>query len=449
MKQTLDMTEGTIWKKILAYSIPLLLGNFAQLLYSTVDSIVVGQFEGRNALSAVGASGPIINVLVGLFMGVSSGASVYIANRYGAKDDENVSKGVHTYLVFSFFFGLVFMILGYFFSRNILQMIDTPAAILDDSTTYLQIYFLGVVFTVFYNAGTAILQAIGDSKRPLIFLAVCSVINTILDIWFVASFGWGVAGVAWATLIATAISVVLIFITLLKDKSAIHLMFDKLKMDLPILSRILKIGIPAGLQSIIVSGSNVIVQKYLNVFGEASIAAYTSVNKIDSYMGLPANSFALAVTTFVSQNMGAKKYDRVKQGIRQTLWISVGSIIAISICIVVFSAQVVEIFIQDAEVISIGQIMIYTMSPFYGFLSVHTVLQGVLRAFNRSVYPMLVAVVCFVVIRQIFLFFALDIVHSVYFITLSFGLTWTLACIGTSWMYRHFIKIDLKAAQAY
>ena len=147
--------------------------------------------------------------------------------------------------------------------------------------------------------------------------------------------------------------------------------------------------------------------------------------------------------------MGAKKYDRVKQGIRQTLWISVGSILAISVCIVVFSAQVVEIFIQDAEVISIGQIMIYTMSPFYGFLSVHTVLQGVLRAFNRSVYPMLVAVVCFVVIRQIFLFFALDIVHSVYFITLSFGLTWTLACIGTSLMYRHFIKIDLKAAQAY
>jgi putative MATE family efflux protein len=431
------MTTGSIWKRILFFAIPLLLGNLFQLLYNTVDSIVVGQYVGKIALAAVGASTPLINLIIGFFMGVAVGAGVIVGRHFGANRKEELGVTVHTFVTFSIIFGLFLMAVGYFMSPIFLEWMKTPADVLPQAIEYLQIYFLGVLFVTLYNAGTGILQAIGDSKRPLYFLGVASVINIILDLLFVTKFNMGVAGVAWATLIAQAVSAVLVIITLMLSKESYQLRLNKLRIDPQTLVQIVKIGIPSGLQNMIVSFSNVIVQSYVNNFGAAAIAGFSSANKFDNFIALPVNSFALAITTFASQNMGALKLDRVKKGVNTTIVMGIISVILLGVPLWIFADNAIEIFSREADVIAAGASMVRVMIPFYIALVFHQIYSGALRAGGYTIVPMLTSIFSFVILRQIYLSIAMPIFNHTDIVAWGYSLTWSCAAIFTG-LYYHF-----------
>lgn len=431
------MTTGPIWERILLFTIPLLLGNLFQLLYNTVDSIVVGQYVGKTALAAVGASTPLINLIIGFFMGVAVGAGVIVGRHYGANRKDELGITVHTFVAFSIIFGIILMIVGYFMSPLFLEWMKTPADVLPQAIEYLQIYFLGVIFVTLYNAGTGILQAIGDSKRPLYFLGVASVINIILDLLFVTQFHMGVAGVAWATLIAQGVSAVLVIIMLLCSKQSYKLSISKLKIDMPTLIQIIKIGIPSGLQNMIVSFSNVIVQSYVNNFGAAAIAGFSSANKFDNFVALPINSFALAITTFSAQNMGAQQIDRVKKGVKTTILMGIASVVLLGLPLWLFADYAIEIFSREPDVIAAGASMLRVMVPFYFALTFHQVYSGALRAGGYTVVPMVTSVFSFVILRQIYLSIAMPIFNHTDIVAWGYSLTWVCAAVLTA-LYYHY-----------
>lgn len=428
-KQRGLMTSGVIWKELLLFSIPLLLGNLFQLLYNTVDSIVVGNFVGHQALAAVGASTPLINMLIGFFMGVAAGAGVLVSRFFGARKLEELHIAVHTFVAFTFLFGVLMMVAGITLTPLFLQWMGTPADIMDMAVLYLRIYFLGIIPTMLYNSGAGILQAVGDSRRPLCFLTIASVLNIILDLVFVIQLNMGVAGVAWATLIAQTVSCILVAVTLLRSKESYQIIPKKIRIDKPMLMQIVRLGIPSGLQQMIVSFSNVLVMSYVNRFGSAAIAGFSSANKFDNFLGLPVNSFMLAITTFVGQNMGANQIGRVKKGITTCIFMGIGIVIAIGIPAYLFSDLCIRMFSQEADVIYYGSWMMRTLVPFYSILNVAQVLTGAVRGTGNTTVPMLVNVFYYCIIRQVFLAVAMMFVNSIVVVFWSYPLTWTLSAV--------------------
>lgn len=426
-KQRGLMTSGVIWKELLLFSIPLLLGNLFQLLYNTVDSIVVGNFVGHQALAAVGASTPLINMLIGFFMGVAAGAGVLVSRFFGARKLEELHIAVHTFVAFTFLFGVLMMVAGITLTPLFLQWMGTPADIMDMAVLYLRIYFLGIIPTMLYNSGAGILQAVGDSRRPLCFLTIASVLNIILDLVFVIQLNMGVAGVAWATLIAQTVSCILVAVTLLRSKESYQIIPKKIRIDKPMLMQIVRLGIPSGLQQMIVSFSNVLVMSYVNRFGSAAIAGFSSANKFDNFLGLPVNSFMLAITTFVGQNMGAKQIERVKKGINTCMFMGIGIVIAIGIPAYLFSDLCIRMFSQEADVIYYGSWMMRTLVPFYSILNIAQVLTGAVRGTGNTTVPMLINVFYYCIIRQVFLAVAMMFVNSIVVVFWSYPLTWTLS----------------------
>lgn len=434
-KKTL-MTSGNIPVLLLKYSIPLLLGNLFQLLYNTVDSIVVGRYVGDTALAAVGTSAPIVNLVIGFFMGLSTGASVVISRYYGAQRDRATSKAVHTFVTFSLIFGTLLSIVGVLCSRYFLMWMNVPDNVFDQAQIYLSIYFLGAIAICMYNGGTGIFRAVGDSKHPLYFLLVSSVVNIVLDLLFVKKFNMGVSGVAWATLIAQVVSCILVCHNLLTNKDVIRLEIKKLRIDFPTLASIVRIGIPAGIQSMIVSFSNVIVQAYINNFGAASIAGFTSANKFNDFLGMPVNSYSLAVTTFVGQNLGAKEFDRISKGIKWGIVIALITVFVLGGAFFTFSDQCISIFSKDIEVIKAGSVIMHILIPGYVFLVFHQLLSGSLRASGRSMVPMWISIISFTVVRQIFLAITMPIFQSMAVIGWGYTFTWAVACtLTTSYNY--------------
>ena len=428
-KQRGLMTSGVIWKELLLFSIPLLLGNLFQLLYNTVDSIVVGNFVGHQALAAVGASTPLINMLIGFFMGVAAGAGVLVSRFFGARKLEELHIAVHTFVAFTFLFGVLMMVAGITLTPLFLQWMGTPADIMEMAVLYLRIYFLGIIPTMLYNSGAGILQAVGDSRRPLCFLTIASVLNIILDLVFVIQLNMGVAGVTWATLIAQTVSCILVAVTLLRSKESYQIIPKKIRIDKPMLMQIVRLGIPSGLQQMIVSFSNVLVMSYVNRFGSAAIAGFSSANKFDNFLGLPVNSFMLAITTFVGQNMGANQIERVKKGITTCIFMGIGIVIAIGIPAYLFSDLCIRMFSQEADVIYYGSWMMRTLVPFYSILNVAQVLTGAVRGTGNTTVPMLVNVFYYCIIRQIFLAVAMMFVNSIVVVFWSYPLTWTLSAV--------------------
>ena len=428
-KQRGLMTSGVIWKELLLFSIPLLLGNLFQLLYNTVDSIVVGNFVGHQALAAVGASTPLINMLIGFFMGVAAGAGVLVSRFFGARKLEELHIAVHTFVAFTFLFGVLMMVAGITLTPLFLQWMGTPADIMDMAVLYLRIYFLGIIPTMLYTSGAGILQAVGDSRRPLCFLTIASVLNIILDLVFVIQLNMGVAGVAWATLIAQTISCILVAVTLLRSKESYQIIPKKIRIDKPMLMQIVRLGIPSGLQQMIVSFSNVLVMSYVNRFGSAAIAGFSSATKFDNFLGLPVNSFMLAITTFVGQNMGAKQIERVKKGINTCMFMGIGIVIAIGIPAYLFSDLCIRMFSQEADVIYYGSWMMRTLVPFYSILNIAQVLTGAVRGTGNTTVPMLINVFYYCIIRQVFLAVAMMFVNSIVVVFWSYPLTWTLSAV--------------------
>ena len=429
------MTSGNIYKKIALFAIPLLLGNFFQLMYNTIDSIVVGNYVGKEALAAVGASTPIINLLIAFFQGLATGAGVVVSRYYGARKQEEESKAIHSFLLFSILFGIALSIVGYFVSPVILRMMNTPSDYYNDADGYLAIYFLGATFLIVYNAGTGILQAVGDSKNPLYFLIATSILNIFLDLLFVKGFGMGVDGAAWATVISECISMLLVINLLMRTKNEYKVTLKNLKIDFSILKQIVEIGVPAGLQGMIVSVSNVIVMAYINQFGSSGVAGFSCSNKIDNFMGLPVNSLMLAITTFVGQNLGARQYERVKQGVRAALVMSISIVVTLGVFVFLFSDSLMRIFTSDMDVIEDGTIILRIMCPCYIFLCFHQVYSGALRASGRSSVPMITSIIAFVVMRQIFLAVAIPLYHHISIIGIGYSFTWAMAALMTGIYY--------------
>lgn len=429
------MTSGNIYKKIALFAIPLLLGNFFQLMYNTIDSIVVGNYVGKEALAAVGASTPIINLLIAFFQGLATGAGVVVSRYYGARKQEEESKAIHSFLLFSILFGIALSIVGYFVSPIILRMMNTPSDYYNDADGYLAIYFLGATFLIVYNAGTGILQAVGDSKNPLYFLIATSILNIFLDLLFVKGFGMGVDGAAWATIISECISMLLVINLLMRTKNEYKVTLKNLKIDFSILKQIVEIGVPAGLQGMIVSVSNVIVMAYINQFGSSGVAGFSCSNKIDNFMGLPVNSLMLAITTFVGQNLGARQYERVKQGVRAALVMSISIVVTLGVFVFLFSDSLMRIFTSDMDVIEDGTIILRIMCPCYIFLCFHQVYSGALRASGRSSVPMITSIIAFVLMRQILLAVAIPLYHHISIIGIGYSFTWAMAALMTGIYY--------------
>lgn len=437
--KTQDLTNGSIVKAIILFSIPLLVGNLFQQLYNAVDSYVVGNYVGTNALAAVGASTPVINMLIGFFMGISTGAGVVIAQYFGADDIKRMKKAIHNSLALTLVMGVVLTAVGLVFTNPLLHAIGVPSEVFAQSTLYLSIYFWGLIFMMVYNMGSGILRSVGDSKRPLYFLIFSSIVNIVLDFLFVKGFGWGVAGAGYATLIAQAVSAFMVMYILMKTDESYKVVLRDIGFDKDIVKRIIKIGLPTGFQQSIVSLSNVIVQSYINVYGSSVIAGYSVTVKIDGFVNLPLQAFNMAVTTFVGQNIGAKKYDRVKKGAYMTTFLAMVTIGIFVVVMYLFGRDFIALFNQEKEVIEAGRLMQLVFLPFYIILPINQVINGVLRGAGRSSVPMYVMVFSFVVLRQAYLFVVTKLTSEITYIFFGWPVTWII-CSAIFLVY--FFKVD-------
>lgn len=447
-KKDVDMTQGGILRLLITFAIPLLLGNILQQLYNTVDTWVVGQYVNTNAFSAVGTVGPIINTLIGFFMGLSSGAGVVISQNYGAKRLDKVERTVHTAIAMTLVLGVIFTAVGILFTPMMLRLMQTPPEVMPEAVLYLRIYFSGVAALMVYNIGAGILRAVGDSRRPFFFLAVSAGINTVLDLVFVLVFKMGVEGVALATVIAQTISALLVIRTLAKSDTCCKLYIKKIKIHLAELKQIILVGIPAGLQMAITSFSNVFVQSYINQFGSSVMGGWTAYNKVDHFLLLPMQSLALASTTFVGQNLGVDQVQRAKKGVVTAILISVGCTAVLMIPVLFFAPQIVTFFNGEQEVVYWGAKLLRLMSPFYVLCCINQVLAGSLRGAGDSRAPMIIMLSCFVVFRQIYLFIVSNYIsNTVTAIALGYPAGWLICSLvtfiyfkTTNWQKHRLVK---------
>ena len=433
-QETLDMTNGVIWKQLVTFALPMLLGFIFQQFYNTVDSIVVGNFVGKEALAAVGSTGNILNTLIGFFSGLSTGASVVIARLYGAKDYAGVKKAVHTTMLMTLILTVLFTALGVSMVPFMLKLMSTPEDVLADATVYLRIYFAGMAGLMIYNMGAGILRAVGDSRRPLYFLIFSALVNIAGDLIFVLVFRMGIAGVAYATILSQFLSAVLVVIVLMRTDGPHRLALRNLRLDWPMFRSILNIGFPAALQSAITSFSNVFVQGYINVYNSACMAGWSIYGKLDQLALLPMQSITMASSTFVGQNLGAGNIPRTKRGIRTAMIMSVGCTVLTMIPLILFRRTLLSFFNQDPEVLDFGSMFVLYISPFYLFACVNDILAGALRGAGESKAPMVIMLMSFVVIRQIYLFFISRAVRHVLPIAMGYPLGWIL-CAVTQYIY--------------
>ncbi len=432
-----DMTDGTIWKHLVNFAFPLFIGNIFQQLYNTVDSIVVGNFVGADALGAVTSTIPIVITLIGLFIGLAMGASVVISQYFGAKDIPNLRKATHTAVVSTIIMALVISAIGYFSTPSLLRMMNTPESVFREAVVYLQIFSLGLGGTMLYNMGSAILRAVGDSKRPLYFLILASILNIFLDLLFVIKFESGVAGVAYATIISQLVSGLIIFWLLFKSHEVHSLTWHEMKIDTAILKRIISIGFPAGFQMALTSFSNVFVQSYINSYGAASTAGWGIYARVDAFVILPTQSMAMAVTTFVGQNAGARKPERIHKGLIQGLCISWSISACIITCLYIFAPYIAGLFNQDTAVVGFAVLFIRLNSFFDPVNATNQIEAGALRGVGDSKSPMFIMLMSFVVFRQIYLFIISRLTDSIYFIAIGYPLGWFVC---TTLMTVHIIR---------
>lgn len=380
-KTTNGIIDGVIWKQILIFFFPILIGTFFQQLYNTVDAVIVGRFVGKEALSCVsGSSGQIINLVVGFFTGLSAGATVIISQHFGAGNKEKLQRALHTAYAFSIIGGIVVGVAAVFATPAILRIMNTPQELMEDSTLYVQIYFAGLLFIFIYNMGSAILRAIGDSKRPLYYLIICCVINIILDLVLVLYLHLGVLGVAVATLLAQGVSAVLVTLALMFHTNGLQLKLREIRLHGDVLKTMLQIGLPTGIQASMYSISNIIVQTSLNAFGVDTMAAWAAFGKIDSLFWMINSAFGIAVTTFVGQNFGADKMDRVRKGTRVCLGMALGTAIILSVVLMAGGRVLFGIFTTDPGVVEVGLRMMQIISPTYFLFVFIEIYSGSLRA---------------------------------------------------------------------
>ena len=425
-----DMTDGGIVKQITLFALPLMLGNIFQMLYNTVDSIVVGNFVGKQALAAVGSTTMIVNMLVFFFNGFSTGAGVIIANLFGARKLEKLHRAIETTMAATFLLSALFTLAGVAAVKPMLRFMATPEDVFGEATVYLQIYIGGISGLLVYNMGSGILRAVGDTMRPLYFLILTSVVNIVLDLLFVVVLDQGIAGVAWATILSQFLSAALTLRLLTRSRDIYRLTWGDLKIDRGILGEIFAVGLPAGIQSVITAFSNVFVQSYVNFFGSSCMAGWSCYNKLDQFVMLPMQSMAMAATTFVSQNIGAGRQRRADQGTVITVSMSVGVTTVIVTLLCLFAAPAVRMFSPDQSVIDYGVLFIRANCFFLLFNCVNHVLAGALRGRGDSKGPMIIMLLAFVGIRQIYLFVVTRFVANTPFLVgFGYPVGWTTCCV--------------------
>ncbi len=425
-----QITEGVIWKQLLLFFFPILFGTFFQQLYNTVDAIVVGRFVGKEALAAVGGpTGTLINLLVGFFVGLSSGATVIISQFYGARREDKVGFAVHTSIAFSLLCGAGIMAVGILFAPWALSAMGTPRDILTYAILYMRIFFLGTIPNLIYNMGSGILRAAGDSRRPLFFLITGCVTNIVLDVVLVVYLHMGVAGAAAATILSQTASALFVIIVLTRTEEMYRLRFSRIRLDRRMLNRIIRIGLPAGLQSVMYSLSNVIIQSGVNSLGTDTIAAWTAYGKIDSVFWMIINAFGISITTFVGQNYGAGKMDRVKKGIRQCLMMTLASSVMLSFFLYQFGFYIFEIFTTDPAVLEKGmEILKFLVPTFITYVTIE-IYSGALRGIGDSWVPMVLTMLGVCALRVLWIVVAVPLRRDITTVVFSYPLTWTVTTI--------------------
>ena len=423
------MTEGNIWKLLIVFSIPLILGNLLQQMYNTADSIIVGNFVGSNGLAAVGAGTALINLIIAFSQGAAVGARVIVSQNLGARDKERTRLAVHTAMCIAIILGVVLSTVGVITSRGLLISMKTPKSVLKNSVLYLQIYCGGLIFNVIYNMATGILNAAGNSKRPLVYLAVASVTNIILDLVFIKEFKWGVKGAAIATDISQALSCVLALGYLLRVKSDYKLNIKELKIHSNTAKQIIRVGLPTAIQNMVISFSNILVQSSVNSYGAAAMAGYAAYLKIDGFNILPVLSISMAVTTFTGQNIGAKKPDRIKKGMWSALTMGIIYTVIIGVVLLMSSHAVLGLFTKNSEVITYGQHAMKYFCPFYFLLGILNILAGTVRGAGKGVPPMLILLFSMCIFRILWIKIALPFYSTIDGVFILYPISWLVGVI--------------------
>ena len=448
-KQTL--TEGTIWKKMLLFALPVLLGNIFQQFYNAFDSWCVGNFLGEDALAAVSSSGSLIFMMVGFFNGVSMGAGVIISRYYGAKDFDPMKKAIHTAVAFGLCSGILLTVLGVTFTPTILRWMGTPSDVLPQSISYFRFYFCGAVFSVMYNIFVGILHAVGDSRHPLYYLIFSTFVNVALDLLFVGFFHWGVGSAAVATTISQGISALLCAIHLLRVDAPYRLNWRAIGFHLPSLKRIVQFGLPSGVQNSVISIANVVVQANINSFGKEAMAGCGAYSKIEGFAFLPVTCFSMALSTFVGQNLGAGKHDRVKKGV--AFGIACSCIMAESIGVVCYflAPKLIAFFNDSPTVVEYGTRHMQTICLFYFLLALSHCMAAIMRGAGKASVPMITMLVCWCLIRVSYITIAVHFVNELTTVSAAYPITWTCSSIvfliyflKADWIH-NFDRLDAKS----
>jgi len=417
---------GSIYKSILMFFFPILLGSFLQQLYSTTDALIVGRYVNKEALAAIGATSYIINILIGFFVGLSAGAAVIISQFYGAAKGKSLSDSVHTSMALSLVSGVVIMIGGIIFSPMILQLMNTPADIIEPSTTYLRVYFLGSIPVLIYNMGSSILRAVGDSKSPLYVLIICTIVNVVLDVLFVTIFNLGIFGAALATLLAQLVSSIVVIAMLMRAEFDYKLDIKKIGFQKNVLITMLKIGLPTGFQAVLYYFSNMIVQSSVNSFGTDTVAAWTAFTRIDNFYWMVIGAFGVAVTTFVGQNFGAGNFDRIRKSVRITYVFTAASAILLSTIFYIWCEPLLALFTNESVVINEGMYMFRHYCQYYIFFVGIEVLSGAIRATGDSFVPTVITATGICGLRVLWIFIAVPANPVIGTVLFVYPLTWLL-----------------------
>ena len=441
-KTSLDLTQGSMTKQIILFALPILLSQVFQNLYNSVDSLIVGNFLGTTALAAVTSCADISQLLVGFFTGLSAGAGVLFARYFGMKNYERLHDAISTSLIFSFIIGITMMAVGICIADVLLNIVACPADVYDEAIIYLRVYLVGLLFTSLYNVASGVLRSVGDSRNPFIYLVISSILNIILDIIFVVVFKMQVLGVALATIISQLLSVILVYYQLTHAHDVYRIDLRHLKFDSTMLKEVISLGLPAALQSCLISISNLFVQRYVNLFGSSVMAGVGAAKKIDKFVGLIANSLGMSTATFVSQNIGAKRIDRAKKGIRITFVLAFIPVAIIGSLIYIYANRAISLFIDDKDAIYYGAMMIQTMMPLYYSQSINQIMLNTLRGFGKSFVAMILSLLGMIGIRQLFLAISFSIERNVNHVFLGYPIGWIFSALFVSLFY--FIVIRPK-----
>lgn len=433
------LLEGSIWKGIISFAIPIFLGNLFQQLYNTVDSLIVGNFLGSDALAAVTSSGSLIFLLVGFFNGIAMGAGVVISKYFGAKDYDNVKKAIHTDLAFGLVAGVLMTLIGMILTPQILRLMGTPESVLPNSILYFRTYFAGSMALVLYNIMTGILQAVGDSRHPLYYLVLSSVINIILDLILVGGFRLGVGAAAFATVVSQAVSMLLCLGRLMRSKDIYQVRLREIRFHSGILRQIIQIGLPSGMQNSIISFANIIVQTNINAFGVMAVAGCGVYSKIEGFAFLPITCFAMSLTTFIGQNLGARQYERAKKGAAFGITCSIILAELVGVIVYICAPYFVAAFNSQAEVVQFGVMQAHTEAFFYFLLAFSHCIAGIMRGAGKSTVPMFVMLVCWCMIRITYITATIHFVPRIHVIFWAYPLTWSLSSIV---FLIYFLKAD-------